>query len=65
MIQGSGPSYGRNGSSFRKQALVEAACPELPVDSLIESYYMMNGIEIDKIFNNIEKDWAGKLKLMM
>lgn len=41
---------------------VEAACPKLPVESLIESYYMMNGIEIDKIFNNIEKGLGRKIE---
>lgn len=48
---------------FRKHGFsVEAADPELPVDSLIESYYMMNGIEIDKIFNNIEKGLGRKIE---
>lgn len=34
---------------------VKAARPNLSIEPLIESYYLMNGIEIDKIFNNIEK----------
>lgn len=48
---------------LRRQGFtVEAACPKLPVESLIESYYMMNGIEIDKIFNNIEKGLGKKIE---